>query len=107
MGRPVFWVLPRRSNSALLVSPLKAGAVLGAGLLQVTAKQDALAASENMEGLCQAFRPGQGRRAQGLRSGWPGNAPADVWLVAAKELTPGTVSAAWAPSRLAPLGSLT
>lgn len=52
-------------------SPPKASTVLGARPFQVSAKQDALAASENMGVPCQAFRPGQGRREQDLRSGMP------------------------------------
>lgn len=60
-----------QTNRASLSRSLKAGAVLRARLLPVRAKQDALAASENMERPCQAFRPGQGRREQDLRSGMP------------------------------------
>lgn len=44
-----------------LSAPLKASVVLHAGLFWVTAKQDLLEVSENMEGLCQAFRPGRDR----------------------------------------------
>lgn len=82
-----------------LSGPLKASAVLRAGLLQVMAKQDTLAAPENMEGPCQAFRAGQGRRERDLRSGRPRSSSADVWPAAAKSQTPeaGRCPAASAP----------
>lgn len=54
--------LPHRAS----LCPLKACAALQAGLPHGPAKQATLAASENMVGLCQAFRQGQGGKS-GLR----------------------------------------